>query len=162
MLETEEDNEFDGGVGALMIFTTYGKEELKYENCRLSKFTREIYMLKGRTLIITENGYMGLAPWHVKEGFKLAILLGCSVPVLLEDISREDAEERREMFFTVDYQKGVVRECNESLRGTKEGLYFRGDCYVQGWMEGAVLKEFGDTTEEAWKSIRKREKLRIH
>ncbi|TVY24436.1 Heterokaryon incompatibility protein 6,OR allele [Lachnellula hyalina] len=40
---------------------------------------------RGRALIITENGLMGLAPYYAKEGQKLAILNTCSVPVLLEE-----------------------------------------------------------------------------
>jgi hypothetical protein len=40
---------------------------------------------KGRALIITENGSMGLAPSHVEVGQKLAILSKCSVPVLLQE-----------------------------------------------------------------------------
>ncbi len=38
---------------------------------------------KGRTLVITEGGYMGLAPHYVEEGAKIAILSCCSAPVLL-------------------------------------------------------------------------------
>ena len=120
-------------------------------------------MLRGRTLIITEKGYMGLAPWHVKEGFKLAILLGCSVPVLLEDISQDVAKQRRrECFRKRNVGTGEKRKINASLRGTMAGLYARGDCYVQGWMIGKIMKEFGNTSEEAWSNIKKMEKLRIH
>ena len=53
------------------------------------------------------------------------------------------------------------RKINESLKGTKAGLYFRGDCYIQGWMRGEVPKEFGTTSEEAWKNTRKKKRLRI-
>ena len=38
---------------------------------------------KGRTLIITEDGFMGLAPHYVEEGAKIAILSCCSSPVIL-------------------------------------------------------------------------------
>ncbi|KAK0112373.1 hypothetical protein ONS96_001616 [Cadophora gregata f. sp. sojae] len=37
---------------------------------------------KGRCLIITEDGFMGLAPHYVEEGAKLAILSCCSSPVI--------------------------------------------------------------------------------
>jgi hypothetical protein len=40
--------------------------------------------IKGRSFIVTEKGYMGLAPYWVEAGWAIAILLGCSVPVLLQ------------------------------------------------------------------------------
>ena len=39
--------------------------------------------IRGRKLIITKSGFMGLAPFWVEAGQKLAVLLGCSMPVLL-------------------------------------------------------------------------------
>ena len=50
-------------------------EEFRPNNSRLERATRDDDMLKRRTLVITERGYMGLSPWHVKEDFTLAILL---------------------------------------------------------------------------------------
>ncbi|PVH75238.1 hypothetical protein DL98DRAFT_466792 [Cadophora sp. DSE1049] len=38
---------------------------------------------KGRCLIITEDGFMGLAPHYVEEGAKIALLSCCSSPVVL-------------------------------------------------------------------------------
>ncbi|KAG4439249.1 hypothetical protein IFR05_005287 [Cadophora sp. M221] len=40
---------------------------------------------KGRCLVITEDGFMGLAPHYVEEGAKIAILSCCSSPVILYD-----------------------------------------------------------------------------
>lgn len=46
---------------------------------------RTIYpTLSGRKLVVTEQGYMGLAPYWVEVGYALAVLLGCSVPVILQ------------------------------------------------------------------------------
>lgn len=39
--------------------------------------------LSGRKLVVTEKGYMGLAPYWVDVGEELGVLLGCSVPVVL-------------------------------------------------------------------------------
>jgi hypothetical protein len=43
-------------------------------------------MIDNRQLIFTERGYMGFAPLFVETEFEVAILLGCSVLVLLERI----------------------------------------------------------------------------
>ncbi|TAQ83406.1 hypothetical protein B7494_g8273 [Chlorociboria aeruginascens] len=76
-------------------------------------------LMRGRALIITENGSMGLAPYYVEVGQRLAILNKCSVPVLLQE--------------------------------TEDGKYrFQGSAFVQGWMEGEVLEEWGLDCEEAW------------
>jgi len=85
---------------------------------------------RGRRLIITEEGRMGLAPYYVEKGGKLAILSGCSSPVLLHENS--------------------------------DGTYrFVGSCFVQGWMKGEMLEQFGETEEEAWEAIDERGRLRI-
>lgn len=39
--------------------------------------------LSGRKLVVSEKGYMGLAPYWVEVGEELGVLLGCSVPVVL-------------------------------------------------------------------------------
>jgi hypothetical protein len=38
---------------------------------------------------------------------------------------------------------------------------FVGSCFVQGWMKGEMLKQFGETEEEAWEAIGERGRLRI-
>ncbi|KAL9621499.1 MAG: hypothetical protein Q9160_004029 [Pyrenula sp. 1 TL-2023] len=111
-------------------------EELKHGSCNWTSLRN--YIIRGRRFIVTKKGYMGLAPWYVRPGFHLAILLGCSVPVVLEEVNPDEAG-----------------------RNTEPGLYFRGDCFVQGWMEGEMMREFGETTEEAWENICLREKIRI-
>ncbi|KAI1082312.1 heterokaryon incompatibility protein-domain-containing protein [Whalleya microplaca] len=85
--------------------------------------------LHGRTLCVTENGYMVLAPDYVAENdperpWLLAILATCSVPVLLKE--------------------------------NDDGTYrFSGTCFVQGWMEGEVFAEtMGvDTPQEFWSAM---------
>src|SRR6202022_3873750 len=39
--------------------------------------------VRGRKLVITKKGFMGLAPSWAKAGDELAILFGCSMPVVL-------------------------------------------------------------------------------
>jgi hypothetical protein len=41
--------------------------------------------IRGRKLVVTKNGHMGLAPFWVEKGDKLAILFGCSLPVVMTD-----------------------------------------------------------------------------
>lgn len=113
-------------------------EDRSHPNEQVDCGTRVTALFKGRRLVITEKGCMGLAPWYVRPGFKLAILLGCSVTVVLEELP-----------------EGKARG------GENPGLHFRGDCFVQGWMEGEMLRQFGDTTEAAWEKIRGLERLTI-
>lgn len=40
-----------------------------------------------RTIFITESGGFGLGPWNTRPGDRLAILLGCDVPVVLRNIN---------------------------------------------------------------------------
>lgn len=80
---------------------------------------------------------MGLAPWYVKRGFKIAVLLGCSVPLLLQELGEG--------------------ECGND----PPGLYFRGDCFVQGWMAGEMLERYGNR-EQAWKEVQALDRLEIH
>jgi hypothetical protein len=99
--------------------------------------------MRGRKVFITEKGYIGLMPEYVRgdrsaeqadSGLRLAILATCSVPVLL-------------------YEDPDV-----------EGRYrLLGTCFVQGWMEGEVLREeMGcDAPEEFWSAMLGSEKLRI-
>ncbi|KIX98328.1 uncharacterized protein Z520_05629 [Fonsecaea multimorphosa CBS 102226] len=108
-------------------------------------------IMRGRHLFVSEKGYMGLLPDYVGRvggggddrdrdyighggPLHLAILATCSVPVLLG--------EHPEI----------------------EGAYrFLGTCFVQGWMEGEVLKaEMGcDEPAEFWEAMAGTEKLRI-
>lgn len=116
---------------------------------------------RGRRLIVTEKGYMGLAPWHVREGFSIAILLGCSVPILLEYIDADVAERLRHTKLVAGTDDDAV--CFDvSMKNTVEGWYFRGDCFVQNWMEGQMLRGYGKTTEDVWNKIGELKKLCIH
>ena len=100
-------------------------------------------VMRGRKAFVTAKGYLGLMPEYVEEsisaekvdsGLRVAILATCSVPVLL--FERPDTP-------------GVYK-----LLGT---------CFVQGWMEGEVLKEeMGcDTPREFWDAMIGSERLRI-
>lgn len=44
-----------------------------------------------RTVFITESGGFGLGPWNTRRGDRLAILLGCDVPVVLRSINGTDS-----------------------------------------------------------------------
>jgi hypothetical protein len=113
---------------------TYSRQEAWEAICTI---------MRGRKVFITEKGYIGLMPEYVRgdhsaeqadSGLRLAILATCSVPVLL-------------------YEDPDV-----------EGRYrLLGTCFVQGWMEGEVLREeMGcDAPEEFWSAMLGSEKLRI-
>ncbi|PMD37702.1 hypothetical protein L207DRAFT_391810, partial [Hyaloscypha variabilis F] len=72
-----------------------------------------------RKFIITKNGFMGLAPSWVEVGDILAILFGCNVPVLLSKCTEDSTH-----------------------------FHLKGDCFVQGWMRGETLDNFGNITDE--------------
>jgi hypothetical protein len=98
----------------------------KPEECRLrlNNTTLDVHSIvtRGRRLIVSENGLMGLAPHYVEIGQCLAVLNGCSVPVLLHE--------------------------------NEDGTYrFVGSCFVQGWMEGEALNDYGETLDEAWEAF---------
>lgn len=44
-----------------------------------------------RTVFITESGGFGLGPWNTRPGDRLAILLGCDVPIVLRNINGTDS-----------------------------------------------------------------------
>jgi len=117
---------------------------LSAQHARFS--TRATNMIRERRLIVTEKGHMGLAPWYVREGFKLAILRGCSVPVLLEYVDETTAEHIK----GIKIRQGDGTLLDAAFRGTRAGWHFRGDCFVQGWMEGETIRGYGQTTDEAW------------
>lgn len=64
---------------------------------------------RGRALIITENGLMGLAPHYAKEGQKLAILNTCSVPVVLEE-NEDGTYSFKGSVFVQGWMEGEVLE----------------------------------------------------
>jgi hypothetical protein len=61
----------------------------KEKECRYQKYGTHVdvhrIMTRGRRLIVTREGYMGLAPHYVEKGQKPAILNGCTAPVLLQE-----------------------------------------------------------------------------
>lgn len=75
----------DGTSGTKIRTICIKPKELRH---RLHNTEADVYAIvtRGRRLIITENGYMGLAPHYVEAGQRLAVLNCCSVPVLLHEI----------------------------------------------------------------------------
>ncbi|KAL2065816.1 hypothetical protein VTL71DRAFT_3486 [Oculimacula yallundae] len=104
------------------------------ENALIKNKGRDQYhvVTRGRVLVITENGFMGLAPSYVQEGAKIALLSCCSSPVLLYESAEGDGTYR-----------------------------FGGSVFVQGLMRGEGLRNFGDMEEEAWDVIEGRGRLKI-
>lgn len=60
------------------------EDQCKHRMARTSADTISI-VTRGRSLMITEEGLMGLVPHYAEAGQKLAILSKCSVPVLLQE-----------------------------------------------------------------------------
>lgn len=86
-------------------------------------------VLRGRTPFMSENGYMGLCPSYIKADaserpWHLALVAGCSVPLLLRE--RDD-----------------------------ESYQLCGTCFIQGWMDGEVLREMmgAESPREFWDAL---------
>jgi len=92
----------------------------------LAAMQKAVIVALGRRLIVTSNGFFGLAPATVNQGDIICMLFGCSVLVIL----RPDKVDRR--------------VSNGRLR-------LVGECYVHGRMEGATLErleQFPDWPED--------------
>ena len=72
-----------------------------------------------RRFFITENGYMGLGPEHMKKGDFIFVLFGGPVPFLLRDAGNHYVP------------KEGPKPCHTLI----------GDCFVQGIMDGEVTTE---------------------
>jgi Heterokaryon incompatibility protein (HET) len=64
-----------------------------------------------RRLITTNEGYLGMAPYRVRKGDKICVLLGCNIPLVLRQRKDESSYE-------------VI-----------------GECYLHGFMNGEALQE---------------------
>jgi hypothetical protein len=69
---------------------------------------------RGRVLMLTSGGYIGLAPYGTKEADTIGILLGGGAPV-------------------------VLRPAGCDLHGLQYELI--GEAYVHGWMDGEMIRE---------------------
>ena len=65
--------------------------------------------MRGRSLAITSNGYMGAMPQEVQPGDLVCVLFGCSVPVVLRK------------------------------RTDQESYQFIGECYLHGFMDAEAI-----------------------
>ncbi|CZR57678.1 uncharacterized protein PAC_07567 [Phialocephala subalpina] len=100
------------------------EDKCKY---RMQNASADVFSIvtRGRALIITENGLMGLAPHYVEVGQKLAILSRCSVPVLLEE-NGDGTYGFRGASFVQGWMEGEVLEemgldCEEAWEVLDEG-----------------------------------------
>jgi hypothetical protein len=85
-----------------------GSSENKFHNVQVMPGKVVQSPIKARAFIVTEKGYMGLAPYWVETGMGLAILLGCSVPVLLQ--KRKMAYQVRGDCFVQGWMMGEMLE----------------------------------------------------
>jgi hypothetical protein len=80
---------------------------------------RQINFLWSRRLVTTEGGYIGVAPRPVQHGDVIAVLFGCSAPLVL----RADSSGARDTYEIVAecYVHGIMD--GEVPRGSQEGKY---------------------------------------
>lgn len=68
-----------------------------------------------RRLLVTSQGYVGIAPKQAQKGDLICVLFGCSVPVVLRPCQTPSAPDAAPIYEVV------------------------GECYVDGFMEGEML-----------------------
>jgi hypothetical protein len=64
-----------------------------------------------RRLTVTNQGYVGMAPCRARKGDIICVLLGCSIPIVLQEHEDEDSYE------------------------------FVGKCYLHRFMNGEILEK---------------------
>lgn len=85
-----------------------------------------------RRLMVTEEGWVGLAPGRARKRDVICVFWGCSVPVVLRPYPDGDEEE----------------EGGSSEAGPRAKQYeFVGECYVDGFMQGEALA-LGKTVQD--------------
>ena len=82
--------------------------------------------LINQSLVITQQGYMGIGPWNSEVGDELWVLFGGRVPFVLRPYTTCDL--------------------NESLKS----YTLVGDCYVHGCMQGQLMTRLKDRTQTAF------------
>jgi hypothetical protein len=75
----------------------------------LSRF-HDTVRKKARRLMVTEQGYVGVAPCRVRPGDVVAILFGCSIPLVLRKASSQDAWQVVGEGFVYGYMNGEIAE----------------------------------------------------
>ncbi|KAK6438481.1 hypothetical protein LTR95_005317 [Oleoguttula sp. CCFEE 5521] len=95
--------------------TVLRQSELEHAAWPLRRFT-DVTSLQtmARRLMVTDKGFVGMAPRAARKGDVLAVLLGCSVPV-------------------------VLRRNAESEHGDRYELI--GECYLHGFMNGEAVRD---------------------
>lgn len=94
------------------------------DNSFLARF-RDTTAIMERRLVVTDRGYVGMAPSHAERGDVICVILGFSVPVVLR---RRDSTNKA----------GEAKQLKKSWTETYE---FIGECYLHGFMDGEVLDE---------------------
>ena len=83
----------------------------------------------GRTFFVTSTGSFGLGPWHIRVGDRLAVLLGCDVPLILRELDSSDSEPARPAL-----DIGYPQADNLFGSGFISGYRYIGQAYVQDRM----------------------------
>lgn len=79
---------------------------------------RLIHFVWSRRLVTTEKGYIGVAPRPVQRGDSVAVLLGCSSPLILRP-SRDGKKERFEIVAECIVQEIMNGEVVEGIQSGK-------------------------------------------
>lgn len=95
----------DAAVKAMKTFNLSGIDK---KAIKLLGLDREV--TRTRRFLITVDGYMGLAPGEARVGDRVAIVYGCSTPLLIRKVNQAEANWR-----------------------------FVGDCYIYGLMDGEAV-----------------------
>ncbi|KAF2029049.1 hypothetical protein EK21DRAFT_90109 [Setomelanomma holmii] len=88
----------------------------------LSRF-HDTVRKKARRLLVTDGGYVGVAPCRAREGDLVAILYGCSIPLILRRTGDREAWQVIGEAYVHGFMNGEVAELIR--RGKKETHRFR-------------------------------------
>jgi hypothetical protein len=81
----------------------------------LSRF-HDTVRKKARRLMVTEQGYVGVAPCRARPGDVVGVLFGCSIPLVLRREASQDAWQVVGEGFVYGYMNGEIADQVKSRR----------------------------------------------
>ncbi|EXJ71063.1 uncharacterized protein A1O5_06056 [Cladophialophora psammophila CBS 110553] len=129
---------FDGtrvekkGLGSLLepMFQNRDDEDRERSQEEIKWRVHVSQVLRGRVLIYTEGGRLGLVPGNLMVGYEVCVILGCSVPVIMAELNYID-------------DTGAMSS-DPSHHGKPSGHHILWcECFIDGMMDGEMIEELG-------------------
>ncbi|KAK8121753.1 hypothetical protein PG984_010423 [Apiospora sp. TS-2023a] len=118
-------------------------------NSIVAEFCRRVHaVIWNRRMFKTTAGRLGLA-YDVEKGDKICVLYGCTVPVVLKQMKKEEGNLASEKLEDAkEALKACIRQC-EKNRERKKQRKSRNDKNKKRWMESGEWYEMMDAKEKA-------------